>query len=213
MQLPFSETEFLDVFAAYNTALWPAVLGLWVASAFVFVRVLQGTKPGRGVTFLLLLHWAWGGVAYHLGFFASINPAARLFGALFLVQAALFAKDALGRTPSSYAWKQTSRQISGALLCGYSLGYPILAMWLVGPYPRTPTFGVPCPTTLFTVGLLMMADRVRLHLLIIPILWSLVGGSAAILFGVATDYVLLATGILLVVYLIAEVSRRLRNAV
>ena len=213
MQLPFSESEFLDVFGAYNTALWPAVFGLWIASGFVFVRLLGGTKLGRGLTLLLALHWAWAGVAYHLGFFASINPAARLFGALFSVQAALFAKDVLSRTRSSYAWEYTPRRVSGALLCGYSLVYPILAAWLVEPYPRTPTFGVPCPTTLFTVGVLMMANRVRLHLLVIPTLWSLIGGSAAILFGVPTDYVLLATGVFLTVYLLADLSKRLRNAV
>ncbi|HEU4877919.1 MAG TPA: hypothetical protein VFT21_00610 [Gemmatimonadaceae bacterium] len=50
MQLPFSESDFLDVFGAYNTAQWPAVLALWIASGFVFMRLLRGAKPDRGIT-------------------------------------------------------------------------------------------------------------------------------------------------------------------
>ena len=35
MALPFSHEAFLDVFGAYNTALWLAVCVLWVATAGV----------------------------------------------------------------------------------------------------------------------------------------------------------------------------------
>ena len=32
MQLPFTETQFLDNFGAFNAALWPVLAALWVAS-------------------------------------------------------------------------------------------------------------------------------------------------------------------------------------
>ena len=31
MQLPFTEEQFFDLFAAYNEALWPALIALWIA--------------------------------------------------------------------------------------------------------------------------------------------------------------------------------------
>ena len=46
-------------------------------------------------------------------------------------------------------------------------------------YPGAPTFGItPCPVTLFTFGLLLLATTpVPWLLLVIPVAWSLVGGS------------------------------------
>jgi hypothetical protein len=35
MQLPFTKEQFLDLFEAYNEALWPAIVLLWVASTIV----------------------------------------------------------------------------------------------------------------------------------------------------------------------------------
>ena len=32
MQLPFTEAQFLEVFGAYNVALWPVVVGLWLVT-------------------------------------------------------------------------------------------------------------------------------------------------------------------------------------
>ena len=32
MQLPFTKEQFFDLLAAYNVALWPALLALWIAS-------------------------------------------------------------------------------------------------------------------------------------------------------------------------------------
>ena len=58
-------------------------------------------------------------------------------------------------------------------------------------------FGVtPCPLTLFTLGLLLLTvTRVPWHLLVVPVAWSLVGGSAAVLFGIGPDWPLLASGV------------------
>jgi len=57
-------------------------------------------------------------------------------------------------------------------------------------------FGItPCPVTIFTLGLLLLAAPMPRGLLAIPFLWSLVGGSAAFLLGVPQDWVLLIAGI------------------
>ncbi|HSK09266.1 MAG TPA: DUF6064 family protein, partial [Vicinamibacterales bacterium] len=92
MNLPFTHEQFLDVFASYNTALWPAALVLWLLTALAVVAWLRaGDRGSRALAGVLALHWAWSAVAYHAAFFRQINPAASLFAALFLVQAGLFA--------------------------------------------------------------------------------------------------------------------------
>jgi hypothetical protein len=59
---------------------------------------------------------------------------------------------------------------------------------------------VPCPTTILTDGLLLMSAGPRWRLAaVVPLVWSVVGGSAAILFGVTPDYALLAGGAVLAI--------------
>ena len=201
MQLPFSEHQFLDAFGAYNTALWPGGVALWIASLVALVLVVRGSKINRPVSLLLAVHWAWAGIGYHFTFFAPVNPAAGLFGALFLIEAVLLGWAAFGRGPIQYTWARTPRHVVGASLAGFALLYPALAMMFVQPYPRTPTFGVPCPTTLFTIGLLMMSAPPRWRFAIIPLLWTLIGGSAAVFLGVAIDLMLLVATVVFLVYM------------
>lgn len=80
----------------------------------------------------------------------------------------------------------------------FALAYPVLSVFTGHMYPASPTFGVPCPTVIFTAGALLMCRRPPLVVALIPILWSLVGGFAAVQFGVAADYVLLACAPLLI---------------
>jgi len=56
-----------------------------------------------------------------------------------------------------------------------------------------PTFGLPCPTTIFTIGLLMFAcSPVPRSVFVVPVLWSLVGATAAFSLGVWQDLGLVA---------------------
>jgi hypothetical protein len=70
--------------------------------------------------------------------------------------------------------------------------YPLLA-WLAGQgWPGAPMFGVaPGPTTIFTMGMLLLsAGRTPPHLVVIPLLWSLVGGATAWLLDAPEDLAL-----------------------
>jgi Family of unknown function (DUF6064) len=63
----------------------------------------------------------------------------------------------------------------------------------------SPTFGLPCPTTIFTLGMLLWLDKTPpLYLLIIPLLWSLIGTVAALKLGIREDVGLLVSGALTV---------------
>jgi Family of unknown function (DUF6064) len=88
--------------------------------------------------------------------------------------------------------------ILGAILIVYALAiYPLIGYALGRIFPTSPTFGVPCPTTIFTFGLLLWTDKkIPLSLLIIPVLWSLVGTSAALSFGIKEDFGLLVAAMI-----------------
>jgi hypothetical protein len=198
--IPFSHQAFLNVFAAYNEALWPAVVLLWLATLVVLMRWARGgERGGRVLSGLLSVHWGWSAIAYHWMFFRSINPAAALFAALFLVQAALFAGLAIAGRGVERARERSILGTLGILLVGYALLYPLLGLVLGLRYPRMPVFAVPCPTAVLTAGALLMGKDTPRFISVIPILWCAIGGSAAIWLGMRADAALLAAGALLVV--------------
>jgi len=187
--LPFSRDQFFDVFARYNEAVWPTQLALTGAGVACAVAALLGRGGDRAISYVLAGLWAWMAVAYHFAFFASINPAAWLFGCLFLVATALFAAYGTKST-LRFGGARGIRGVAGVGLVAYALIlYPVIGSVVGHAYPRTPTFGLPCPTTIFTLGMLLLARRpVPGALFIVPMLWSAVGTFAAIELGVTQDY-------------------------
>src|SRR5690349_11192346 len=125
MQLPFTGEQFFDLFGAYNEALWPAAVALWIASVVILALRLVGHRPhDRWISALLVAHWAWSALAYHVAFFTRINPAAWLFAALFLGQAVLFFRAGVVQRRLSFTpWGSAWAPLAWGLIV-YSLGYP-----------------------------------------------------------------------------------------
>ena len=201
MQLPFTKEQFFDLLAAYNTGLWPALLALWIASVLVSVLLHSSRRPPvRWISALLAAHWAWSALAYHLGFFTRINQAAWGFAALFLLQAAVFFWAGVVHGRLSFApWRNAWAPVAWGLVA-YSLVYPAINAAQHLSVSRIPTFGVPCPTMIFTAGMLMLATPRSWRLSFVPVLWSVIGGSAAFLLGVHADYALPIAGIAVAIF-------------
>lgn len=204
MLLPFTPDQFLEVFADYNRSVWPAQFVAYLLGVGMLVALLRPSGLSHQVVGAGLgLMWLWTGVAYHATFFARINPAAMAFAALFVLQGLLFTHAALLRCDLRFARGHGPRSWLGWALIVYSaLVYPLVGVAGHG-YPAMPMFGItPCPVTLFTFGLLLVAQGpVPRRLLIIPFLWALVGGSAAFLLAVPQDWPLLLSGVLVVPWL------------
>ncbi|HET9384792.1 MAG TPA: DUF6064 family protein, partial [Gemmatimonadales bacterium] len=79
----------------------------------------------------------------------------------------------------------------------YSMAYPAINALDHRSLLRIPTFGLPCPTTIFTAGVLMLATPRCWSISVIPVIWSAIGGSAAFLLGVYADLALPIAGIAL----------------
>ena len=196
--IPFTVEQFFDVFATYNETVFPSqILLTGLAAAAIFFAAKPNKFSGKIITVILGFLWIWAGVVYHLLFFAQINKAAYIFGAIFVLQGLFFLKSVAAGEGLSFSLRWNTGGIVGGLIIVYALFiYPALGFVFGRLYPETPTFGAPCPTTIFTLGLLLWAERkVPIRLFIIPLFWSLVGFSAAFSLGVWEDYGLLASGI------------------
>jgi hypothetical protein len=189
VNLPFSRDQFFDVFAQYNTATWPLPIALIAIATASVAAVYLRRDWDRAITWILALLWAWMAVGYHFAFFSRINPAAWVFGGVYLLAAGLFARHA-SKATLTFRRPSGPRHAAGLALVAYALvGYPLVG-WLAGhTYPRTPTFGLPCPTTIFTLGMLLLArPPVPASLFVVPIVWSVIGTAAASELGVLQDY-------------------------
>jgi hypothetical protein len=201
--LPFTHAQFLDVLGAYNAALWPVAAMLWLATLAATVRLLRDRARSGGLAALLAFHWAWSGIAYHAVFFTRINRAAWGFAGLFVLGAAAFVWFGVVRRRLAFNIGWTPRHILAGVFIVYALAYPGLVLLTGLQWPRMPAFGVPCPTTLFTAGLLLAAvPPVPRWVFVAPILWALIGGSAAVTLGVTPDYMLFVAALALLGYVI-----------
>jgi hypothetical protein len=198
MALPFSPEQFFAVFRRYNESVWPAQLalsGVGLLAAFFAFRPRPGSD--RVVNAILVLLWAWMGGVYHLHFFLPINRGALLFGALFLLEAGLLLWMGVVHSRLTYRAPRTVRGLAGGglLVCAFVI-YPLLARSFGHEYPSTATFGLPCPTTIATLGLFLWAQPAPpASVTAIPLLWAGVGTSAAVLLGVREDFVLGLAGL------------------
>lgn len=196
--MPFTLHEFLQVFAEYNDAIWP-IQNAWIALALAMI--VAAFLPSRIrpaiIPFGLALLWTWMGAVYHLIFFRKINPAATAFGLVFLLEAVLLTTWALQTRGLSFRPRHTPRAWAGGGLLVFALViYPKLAVAFGHFYPAQPTFGLPCPTTIATLGLLLWATpSPPWQVWTIPVLWAGIGSSAAIRLGMREDWGLLIAGL------------------
>jgi uncharacterized protein DUF6064 len=198
--LPFTLEQFLDVFGRYNLAIWPLqVVAYGLGGLALVVALRPSAWSSRLVSVILAGFWLWTGLVYHGLFFSAINPAALLFGLLFLLQAGLLLT--VGALRSSLAFRarwDVGGWVAGLFVAYALVVYPLLGLALGQSFPRMPVFGVtPCPVTIFTYGLLLWTERpVPRRLLVIPLLWSLLGVSAAMTVGMGEDLGLVVAGLL-----------------
>jgi hypothetical protein len=138
------------------------------------------------------------GLVYHLTFFASINPAAPAFGILFLAQAAILLWSARAPPARAGSLGGALGVAAGKALIAYALlGYPLVGYVAGHHYPETPTFGAPCPTTIFTLGVVLWYPwKLRWWVTLIPLIWTVIATSAAIRLSMPQDYGLTVAGVI-----------------
>lgn len=203
MNLPFYTEQFLAIFTSYNQSVWPVQVILVFTALLLLYTLFKKSKNSDFIICTgLALFWLWMGIVYHIIFFTRINPAAYLFGSLFIVQGLLFIYYGTIKKQLVFAYRHNITGVLSLLLFLYALiFYPLLGYYFGHTYPSTPTFGLPCPTTIFTFGLLVLLEKSNIVLHIIPLLWSVIGFTAALNLGIYQDIGLLVSGLIAAILL------------
>lgn len=198
MKLPFTTEQFFSLFRDYNFAVFPAQIIIYLLAiiCLVLIRTKTGNAGKFTIAFLGII-WLWMGIIYHWVFFSTINNAAYLFGGLFIIQGILFLNYAFRKNPLIEMNNDKYGFVSFGLILFALLIYPTLGYMLGHHYPYTPTFGLPCPSTIFTFGILLLVKpKAPLFLYIIPLVWSVIGFTASFTLGVYEDLGLLLSAII-----------------
>jgi len=182
LSLTIGRDEFLAVFTSYNQALWPApeMLGL-VAFAAVCLALFPGPRRDRIACALIAMLWAWSGLIYACGFLSRLTPIGYALGAVFALQAGLVLHMGVVQHEVRF-WTHTGpRHLAGILLIFYSLvAYPALAALAGHSFPTSPSFGVPTPVTIFTLGMLLLTRAPYARILfVVPLFWTVIGSWLA----------------------------------
>jgi hypothetical protein len=196
VMLPFTIDDLLGVFETYNLAIWPMQVVAYVLGVAAVLLVVRKTVlSGRVIMGILSFLWL-----FSAGFFifalVPIYKPAYAFGALFIVQAAIFLACVI-RPCVSFAFGRKANTVAGLLFIAFAMiGYPVLGYFIGHQYPQAPPFGLtPCPLSVFTFGLLLLTDsRVPKWILAIPFLYA-IGGILPLSIGVLEDGAMIVAGV------------------
>ncbi len=189
--MPFTAQQFFEVFTQYNQFIFPMQFALvWAAFGAVLLAISRERRAGQIISGVLAFLWLWAGIVYHLIFFTRINSGAYIFGAMFVAEGVFLIYEGIVNKRLDFRFKLEADTVCGAVLMTYALLiYPVTGYLLGRVFPSSPTFGAPCPTTIFTFGLLLWAGRsLPLYLLVLPLLWAVIGSTATWHFGIAEDF-------------------------
>jgi Family of unknown function (DUF6064) len=196
--LPFTAEILFSSFEQYNRALWPAAILAVVLALAVILLSLRPVRHGdRAIGALLAAAWLWIGIGYFYLHFATIDFAAPVYGAFFVLEGLLLAWTGV-------VWGKLAFRFGGDLpgWCGLALAIVAVAWPLADAlsghgWRSVRVVGLaPGPTAAFTLGMLLLtAGRTPLHLAIIPLLWTVVAGATAWLLIIPEDLALPAAGL------------------
>jgi hypothetical protein len=194
-----NEESWWSTSGAYNNAIFPMQIITMVTGITLTYLLLAkpSSKTNNLMKAYLAFTFAWNGIVFFL-IFGKELPGALLGAPLFIVTAALFAKDIFTnkiefRLPSA-RWHSCLTIFW--ILCAFL--YPLIGLPLGHYYPRTCIFGVfPCPTIVFALALLAAATpKVDKKVYALLLIWALPSvGKCFGALGLYEDCVLFVAGV------------------
>jgi len=178
---PYSRQGWLELIESFQQDYTYIPLVSLLCAALLAFMILRPPFPeaARLVLAFLAFAWFWCGWVFQMQYHASLNWAAPQFGWVFIAQtalltlAAIFAKSLLwGSLEIRYQWPSF-------LILLLALLYPLIGLIEGRTTPQIEWLGLmPTPTTLATLGILMLLGGRTLWLLMpIPVLWALVSAA------------------------------------
>jgi hypothetical protein len=193
----FTLEAFLALIARYNAAFWPLQIVAYALGigAVVFATV-RTRHSGWIVSGVLAVLWLWVGIVFDGITFPQVLPIAVAFAPLFVIQGLLFVLVGVRGRRLVFRPRADAYGVVGALLVLYGLvAYPAIEYGLGRGYPELLSFGlVPCPTAVFTLGLLLWCEKPPVVVLVLPVLYALSGVVPASI-GIVEDVGLVIAGL------------------
>lgn len=208
----YSIETFLEVLVDYNQAIWPRQL-----MAFFFCALLLGLLlwPRKGsdrvIAGFQALGWFWTGLVlmdFHL---IRLNWAARYFGVVFGIQGLPLIWSGTIKDRLRFQGDANAASWFGLGLVFFALIVYLMAQIAVGidwMVVRYAGLGA-TPTVILTMDVLLLCtERIPIHLMLFPVVWSSADGATAWRLGLWWNQPLPLAGLLSVFFSII----RLRNA-
>lgn len=173
--LMFTPRTYYRLFELYNRGVWP--LHVATLAAGVAILYLLRKNAGRAIALTLSALWLWIAWAFHLQRYATILWAAKWFAAAFALQALLLLWTGVVR--NRLQPRRPIPRVGLAIFLFALFLQPPIGPLLGRPWQQMEIFGIaPDPTIAATLGaLLILGERPRITLLIIPLLWTAIAGA------------------------------------
>ena len=193
----FDLQEFLSLLERYNLDIWPLQIIAYLLGLLVVLLLFWKSKASNKLILIILsFFWLWTGIVFCTIYWASINEFSYSYSILFIIQGILFLYAVIGSKIAMH-FSTKFKSVLGLVFIIYAIaGYQVLGYFMGHEYPKFFAFGmVPCPTTIFTIGLFLLAkNRIPTYLIIIPLLVA-VSGIIAVYNNIYEDIGLILAGI------------------
>jgi hypothetical protein len=206
---PGDSTEtLLELFTRYNHDLWPLHVVAYALGILLVALILLAPPRVASRTVPLVLGglWIWLGVVFQGRYATDIDAVlGAIYAVLFVVQGLLLIAIGITGELTFERGARTAGQRFGWAAMAYALlVYPLIGIALGHGWPESPLFGMaPCPTTIVTFGVLLLArPPVRRLVLAVPLLWAVLAPPAAVTRGVWEDLGLIVFGLAAAVILL-----------
>lgn len=198
MNLPTLK-QFFYVMKNYNLTIWPLQIIAYLLGIVAIILAIKKTRySSRIISTILVFFWLWIGLVFSLIYFTRVFNMAGFYVVSFTIQGILFLIFGVFKPDISFRFKVNIYSIIGMIFIVYAMiAYTAIEYALGRGYPRILPFGlVPCPSTIFTFGLLLWTDKkLPKFILIIPLILG-ISGFLAVFLGIWEDIGLIIAGIL-----------------
>lgn len=206
--IPYSAEAFLNLLVTYNEALWPGQLTA-VFLAVLLLWMVLWPRPGgdRIIAAFLALGWVWTGFVFLMNYLVELNWAGTYFGMGFVLQGALLLWSGTIQDRLRFRGDKSAASWLGLVLIVLALIiYPLIPIWVGYDWRVIQIAGLaPTPTVILTFGVLLLcADRLPIHLFVIPVVWSSADGATAWTLGIWWDLFLPIAGLTTVFFSITR---------
>ena len=205
--------EFYDLVVSYNEMYLIVIILTFILAIVALLMVFRkNVYSSRFISLTLTILWFWIGIVFGILVFGpfptvlaglEMTGSWYLFGSIFVIHGIVMLYFGVIKDTVSYSWKSDYRHYIGLLIILFGLViYPFVGVFSGHVFPEYPIFGImPCPVTLFTIGLLLWSEeKPSVPLFIIPIFWALMGMVPLLFYEVYADIVTILAGIIAIYY-------------